>query len=67
MKLKNLASHLNGKRVAVVRKVDNDETGIPTVTVRLLESAGKAYPVGTEIDVAPYEIDKETTAKGVHR
>ena len=58
MKLKNMPPHLNGKRVEIIQQVDNDETGIPTITVRLLESAGPVYPVGTEIDVAPYEIEK---------
>jgi hypothetical protein len=58
MKLKNLSPNLNGKTVELVQQVDDDETGVPTITVRLLEPAGPAYPIGTEMDVAPYELEK---------
>ena len=49
--------HLDGAFAKVVNFSEDDEGTI--LTVFLLEERGHSYPIGSEVDIAPYEFKKD--------
>jgi hypothetical protein len=49
---------IDGAYVELINAQQDDEGII--VTVILLETRGIAYPIGSEVDVAPYEFKRDT-------
>jgi len=51
---------LQGARVQVVKVIEvseEDDSEIPVVRVRLLDTVAACYPAGTEVEIAPCEFD----------